>query len=72
MGPDPLSQTIAAGEEIALARHPSGCVEVEVIPLDALQDLLMHAMSSLGAWCEDHVVLFDADVDALDVMGLGW
>ena len=68
--PHDLSEQ-ATSEEVAFAGHPSGGVGVEVVVLDALKYLLLPPLDSLGAWCEDNIVLFDGDVYSLDLVGSG-
>ena len=43
----------AAGEEVAHPSHSSGQVGVQVIIVEACEDVLAHPLDSLGAWCKD-------------------
>ena len=61
-----------AGEEVALTSHSSGHVGIQVIGVQACEDVLTHPLHPLGAWCEDNVLLLYGDVDTLYLVCVGW
>ena len=56
-------------KEVALARHPSGCVGIEVVIVYALLYLCLHTLYPLGAWGEHNLMCLDGDVDPLHFVG---
>ena len=62
----------SAGEKVIFPCHPPCHVRIEVVVLDAGEDVLAHPVYSLGATCENDVLLFNGNVDTLYLVCLGW
>ena len=71
-GPADFSEQ-PAGEEVALTSHSPCRVGIQVIGVQACEDVLAHSLHPLGARCEHDVLLLYGDVDAaLYLVCLGW
>ena len=61
----------AAGKEVALPSHSPSHVGVQVIVVQACEDVLAHPLYALGARCKGDMLWLDGDVNALYFVCLG-